>query len=266
MGGTAPFLKWAGGKRWLFTPELIRSLPVHARYIEPFIGGGAGFFALAPARSIISDCNADLIEVYRTVRSHPRVLTFALKKHQELHGREYYYEVRQSIPDTPLERAARFLYLNRTCWNGLYRLNKRGDFNVPIGTKDTVFNGDDEFLVHSEALLNAEIFACDFEVTVNRAEEGDLVFLDPPYTVKHNMNGFVKYNESIFSWDDQVRLRDAALRASQRGARVVVTNADHASVKELYRDFGVQRVVNRASVISGKVTGRSRTTELMVFA
>ncbi len=264
--GAVPFLKWAGGKRWLFTADLVRSLPEHKRYVEPFLGGGAGFFALQPCQAVISDCNPDLIELYQVVRAAPIELARALRDHHESHSEDYYYRMRGFVPDAPLERAARLLYLNRTCWNGLYRLNRRGEFNVPIGSKTAVFLDENEFVLHSKLLSKADIYACDFEETVERAGRGDLVFLDPPYTVKHNMNGFVKYNESIFSWEDQVRLRDAAVRARSRGANIMVTNADHASIREIYSGFGVHHTVNRASVISGKATGRSKTTELMVVA
>lgn len=264
--GATPFLKWAGGKRWLFTAELLRSLPAFDRYIEPFVGGGAGFFALSPRNAIISDCNSDLIRVYKVVRDHPLLLAKSLYRHQLAHNSIYYYHVRESAPSDLVEQASRFLYLNRTCWNGLYRLNKNGIFNVPIGTKSAIYLGDDEFVTHSFALRNTEITSCDFEKIVDRASIGDLVFLDPPYTVKHNMNGFVKYNESIFSWEDQVRLRDAALRAVSRGSSIIVTNADHSSIRELYRDFGTHHTVERSSVISGKASGRAKTTELMVLA
>src|SRR5690606_33757078 len=118
------------------------------------------------------------------------------------------------------------------CWNGLYRVNREGIFNVPIGTKTNVLMESDDFLRVSEILKRAELRSCDFEDTLNRCGHGDFVFVDPPYTVKHNNNGFVKYNEEIFSWQDQLRLSAVVRRAAERGAAIVVTNADHASVHE----------------------------------
>lgn len=259
-----PFLKWAGGKRWLFTPSFVDGLPKFERYIEPFLGGGAGFFALEPGAALLSDVNADLIELYQTIRDQPEAMADSMQRHQVLHTKDYYYEIRAQVPRLPVERASRTLYLNRTCWNGLYRLNQKGEFNVPIGTKDSIVIPGESFEAISKVLQSADIRTQDFEKTIDAASEGDLLFVDPPYTVKHNMNGFVKYNESIFSWSDQIRLKEALVRARDRAASIIITNADHASVRELYRDIGTHSSVTRSSVISGKSTGRSKITELMV--
>ncbi len=259
-----PFLKWAGGKRWLFTKEFISKIPEYNRYIEPFIGGGAGFFALEPKESIISDANKDLINLYMVVRDDPVALQGLLANHQALHCKDYYYEVRASEPSLGVEKAARFLYLNRTCWNGLYRLNREGRFNVPIGTKSQVLFDDDDFLKASAVLQRSDIRNADFEEVICEAASGDLLFVDPPYTVAHNKNGFVKYNEKIFSWDDQIRLRNAVVGAINRGASLLLTNADHESVRELYSGLGVVSQLSRPSVISGITKGRSAITELMV--
>ena len=263
-GAIAPFLKWAGGKRWLFAADFMQRLPTFDRYIEPFLGGGAGFFALAPKRAILSDVNSELIELYRTIRDFPEELKSCLIGHQASHCDEYYYEVRANVPEKQIERAARMLYLNRTCWNGLYRLNRAGQFNVPIGTKTNVLLPTDDFLAASNRLKNAELRVSDFETVLAEAGANDLVFVDPPYTVRHNMNGFVKYNERIFSWSDQVRLATTVDEAAKRGASVIVTNANHPSVRELYESFGHLEVAHRASVISGKSSGRTSTSELIV--
>ncbi len=261
-----PFLKWAGGKRWLFTNDFVANIPPFRRYFEPFLGGGAAFLAIAPRNALLSDINPELIELYRSMKDHPKELFDTLKEYSNTHSKEHYYFVRENIPNTPIERAARTLYLNRTCWNGLYRLNKNGIFNVPIGTKTQIILETDNFLAYSEILQKSDILCQDFEITISAAERGDLVFLDPPYTVKHNMNGFVKYNEKIFSWDDQVRLRNCVEYALNRGVRVILTNADHESIRELYAYIGNHSKRERASVISGKREGRSVVTELMVIA
>lgn len=259
-----PFLKWAGGKRWLFTPEFVQSIPSFTRYVEPFLGGGAGFFALESNRAFLSDINEELIELYCVVRDHPDELIAALARHQATHSEGHFYCVRSERPKSRVARAARTLYLNRTCWNGLYRLNRQGEFNVPIGTKTAVVLPSDDFHRASALLQSADIALSDFEVAIDKAEEGDLLFVDPPYTVKHNMNGFIKYNEKIFSWSDQIRLKDALVRASARRASVILTNADHHSVKDLYHGFGQHVNLERASIISGKSSGRSFISELMV--
>ena len=172
--------------------------------------------------------------------------------------------MRASNPADRIERAARLLYLNRTCWNGLYRVNLKNEFNVPIGTKTDVVLSTDNFVALSELLRGASIVSCDFEETIDNAAEGDFVFVDPPYTVKHNLNGFVKYNDRIFSWADQVRLRDAVARASARGASVLVTNANHYSIRELYDGVGLQTVLSRASVLAANSVFRSRVEELSI--
>src|SRR5262249_52089089 len=156
--------------------------------------------------------------------------------------------MRSARPTGSLERAARFLYLNRTCWNGLYRVNLKGEFNVPIGTKQSVLFEYDDFPEISRLLTNARLLCSDFERVIDATREGDFLYVDPPYIVLHNYNGFLKYNERIFRWTDQVRLRNALLRARHRGVSIVVTNADHASIHQLYRKFGQYQQLQRCSV------------------
>jgi DNA adenine methylase len=260
-----PFLKWAGGKRWLL-PKLRETLPgTFGRYFEPFLGGGAVFFDLLPPRSLLSDKNPELIEAYQVLRDHPLPLQEKLSEHDQLHSDDYYYEVRSSASAEALERAARFLYLNRTCWNGLYRVNQRGEFNVPRGTKNKIILEGENFEAFARALSGADLRCSDFEDSIKLAGQGDLVYADPPYTVKHNMNGFLKYNQEIFSWEDQIRLCRAAEAARERGATVILSNADHASLWELYKDADDISRVSRASVISGKVSGRATTSEIVAF-
>ncbi|MDX8356077.1 DNA adenine methylase [Sphingopyxis terrae] len=261
-----PFLKWAGGKRWLAASDALPIPEQYDRYLEPFLGGGAIFFRLRPSVAVISDLNEELVQLYKIVRDRPDELRAELAHHNALHCKEHYYAVRASKPEDPLGRAVRTLYLNRTCWNGLYRVNLKGEFNVPIGTKDTVLFADENFIKASEALASAEIACRDFEQTIDLAKEGDFVFIDPPYTVQHNFNGFVKYNEKIFSWADQIRLKDSVKRAVSRGAGVVVTNADHETVRDLYRGVCDYRPLSRASVLAGKSDRRGPTTEALFFA
>ncbi len=261
-----PFLKWAGGKRWLANSNQLPKPTEFNRYIEPFLGGAAIFFHLRPRTAILSDINLELIELYCAIRDFPSELMELMIVHQNLHNADYYYEMRRSIPKGFVERAARTMYLNRTCWNGLYRVNRKGIFNVPIGTKSTVVFDGDDFLGVSERLRTAEIRCCDFEVTVSEAGRGDYLFVDPPYTVRHNMNGFIKYNENLFSWNDQIRLRDAVACAIDRGAAVVVTNADHDSVRELYEGVCEYRSIARASVLAGETARRGTTTEALFSA
>jgi len=197
-----PFIKWAGGKRWLVQTQQIEIPKFAGRYIEPFLGGGAIFFHLTPPSAILSDLNPRLIETYQAVRDRWADVVAELKAHQTKHSKSHYYEERERTHQGLVLRAAQFLYLNRTCFNGLYRENLAGKFNVPIGTKSAVLLPDDDFELASRLLQNTELKSCDFEETLNEASDGDLVFVDPPYTTAHNLNGFVKYNQTIFSWDD----------------------------------------------------------------
>jgi DNA adenine methylase len=234
------------------------------RYVEPFLGSGAVFFSLLPASAIVSDSNAELILTYNAVKSDWQAVWAELQSMQRSHSKEFYYATRASQPIDATSRAARFLYLNRTCWNALYRVNTRGEFNVPIGTKTDILAGGD-LSSCAQALSNAELNACDFAVTMQRAGAGDLVYVDPPYTVRHNVNGFLKYNQTLFSWDDQIRLRDEVVAAHQRGAKVVVSNAAHESVKALYEGVGEIRSLERASVIAGKASARRKEQEIVVL-
>lgn len=257
-----PPLKWAGGKRW-FALNHLDLLPQYSgSYVEPFLGSGALFFSVRPKTSVLSDINQELLNLYEVIRDHPRELANKLIAHQKKHGVEYYYEVRRTQPRTPVNKAARTLYLNRTCWNGLYRVNLHGQFNVPKGTKDTVVLDTDNFEALASLLKSATLKCQDFEITLDGAKNGDFAFIDPPYTVAHNRNGFVKYNQKLFSWEDQVRLRDAVKRAALRGVKVLVTNAAHHSVESLYQEFD-QIIVERSGVISGDASKRGRYQELV---
>lgn len=257
-----PFLKWAGGKRWLVQADELVVPKQYTRFIEPFLGGGAVFFSLRPEQALLADINPELVQLYEVVRDEPARLRLILEWHQRKHSKSHYYTIRSRTYRDKAWRAARTLYLNRTCWNGLYRLNWKGEFNVPIGTKSAILL-EEGFDAASQALHNVTLKCQDFEATIAEAGEGDFLFVDPPYTVKHNMNGFVKYNEKIFSWEDQVRLRNACARAAGHGANLVISNADHPSVHELYRDLSTASKVTRRSVISGASCGRGCVTEAL---
>lgn len=259
-----PFLKWAGGKRWL-EQYLSTRLPTFNRYIEPFLGSGATYFRLKPKTAVLADLNSELITTYQAIKDDWNKVLGHLKKHHGRHSHSYYYQMRAQKPRSAAGRAARFIYLNRTCWNGLYRVNLRGEFNVPIGTKTNVLLTTDRFDKISELLSSAELLSSDFESVIDRAEENDLIFADPPYTVKHNLNGFVKYNEKLFSWDDQIRLRDALMRAKKRGAHIILTNADHWSIRKLYKTHFQMHSIDRQSVIAASNSNRGICSELLIL-
>ncbi len=267
MTPTLPFLKWPGGKRWLVPTLLTTIQAIQFRtYYEPFLGGGAVFFALNPPRAVLSDINADLINTYRQVRYRPAVLIRHLKG---LPVTRAAYELqRRGSPKRELDRAVRFLYLNRTAFGGIYRLNKKGEFNVPFGggqrTPKPLWQRS---LLQraSRALRSSTLKVCDFEVAISQTEAGDLVYCDPAYTVAHNNNGFIRYNENNFSWADQQRLAKCCREAARRGATVIVTNGASHDVLDLFappRHF----IVSRASSLCPSVEHRRVTKEyLFVF-
>lgn len=259
-----PFLKWAGGKRWLlekFKPNFPKTFD---NYIEPFVGGGSVFFKLQPNRGILSDTNGNLINAYDMVKEQPEQLYELLKKHHRKHSTQYYYDQRTKSHSNNLMRAAQFIYLNRTCWNGLYRENLKGQFNVPIGTKNTVIFPDDDFTEWSRVLNNVELNCSDFEINIAKAKSGDLIFADPPYAEKIvNPDKFIKYGKKIFTWDDQVRLAESLVNASKNGAFVVVTNKLTEDIEELYTSFPNSWKVSRTSLISGNAAFRGNYGEFI---
>jgi DNA adenine methylase len=258
------FLKWPGGKRW-FVGRHADMLPTtFGRYFEPFLGGASVFFHLKPERAVLADCNAELIAVYSAVAWRRKILESLLLEHQKKHGKVHYYHVRDNVPVDPVERAARTLYLNRTCFNGMYRVNLAGEFNVPKGTRTAVVMD----LASSAGLLRrADLRVSDFEAIIDEADTGDLVFADPPYIVGHNNNGFVKYNEILFKWSDQERLAKTLIRAKGRGVKIVATNAAHFAIEELYRKGGFNLTrVERYCSISGTPVNRKRFLEVVIRA
>ncbi|WP_194249818.1 DNA adenine methylase [Sphingomonas ursincola] len=263
QAATEPFLKWAGGKRWAL-PVLQKLVPPnYKRYIEPFLGGGSLFFSLGCNDAVLSDVNFELINAYRTVRDNHEQLDRWLAVFQKWHNPELYYKIRSRDHGSKFWSALRFIYLNRTCFNGIYRVNLKGKFNVPIGTKDRI-SYPDGLRTYAAALCNVTIKHADFQSILRYAKSGDFVYVDPPYTVKHNNNGFIKYNEHLFKWSDQIRLRDEIRRAQDRGAYIVVSNAAHDSIFELYKNVGEIIRVERSSVLAAAPNFRRRELEVVI--
>jgi len=262
LEGCKPILKWPGGKRSLL-PYLLKLVPSsYERYIEPFLGGGALFFSLLPKRALLSDKNEDLIACYQVIRNRPKALLSLLAGMQN--SEEDYYRIRAMIPRTKVEVAARMIYLTTLSFNGIYRVNHKGQFNVPYGRKRHLKLPLPQ-AVHAvkEALIRCELSHCDFEQSLSRAGRGDFVYLDPPYTLAHDNNGFRKYNAQIFSWDDQARLAETVHRLHEKGCQIVVSNASHSSIRKMYKGF-TQHVVVRSSTIAASSIYR-RYVEESIF-
>jgi len=265
MTRTLPFLKWPGGKRWA-AGEIADIIRPHLKrqYYEPFLGGGAVFFALQPHSALLSDINADLVNVFKEVKRRPNLLVSMLKD-MEVSASEY-KRIRKSSPECSKARATRFLYLNRTAFSGMFRLNRQGEFNVPYGggaRNPEILWRDGLLKKASLALKNASIVCSDFENSLATASLGDVVYCDPTYTVAHDNNGFCRYNESVFSWQDQIRLATQAANASKRGAFVIVSNANHSSVLELYSGLTncEVQILERFSCISRDTSHRRPVSE-----
>lgn len=262
-----PFLKWAGGKSWAFE-DLTRILEgkQFGDYYDPFVGAGSAFSIIKATGAIsgkywLSDLNPDLINAHRTVRDEPVKLISSIKRLQQT--KDEYYRIRTLKARTSLSQAARFIYLNKMCFNGLYRENKLGEFNVPFGNR-TFSKTDISIKINkwSSQLEDANLSCSDFAKSIESAKDGDLVYLDPPYTVAHNNNGFVKYNQRIFRWEDQIRLAATIETLIKRGVKVILSNASHYSVVELFGKNLDIRDVSRASAI-GSPESRRRVNEIL---
>jgi DNA adenine methylase len=258
-----PFLKWTGGKRWL-ADTVAEMLPERrGRYFEPFLGGASVFFYLKPWPATLSDVNKELINVYRQVRDNLPEVIERLRKLTIDAGT--YAKVRESRPRTPVTKAVRLLYLNRTAFNGIYRVNRSGQFNVPFGCKVGTVLCNDKLLQSASRTLQNRIVACsDFEAMIDSAVRHDIVYADPPYTTRHDNNGFRRYNESLFTWSDQERLSESCVRAVGRGVSVIVSNAAHKEIGRLYKDFQ-SKTVSRYTGISGSTYGRGVVSEKLYF-
>lgn len=257
-----PLLRWPGGKR-LLLGSLRPLVPSQfLRYFEPFVGGGAVFFALRPANALLSDTNSELLDCYEAVRDHPRALLNRLSALDNTE--ETYYAMRESVPSSALARAVRVIYLTRLSFNGIFRVNREGRFNVPIGRRERdPVSAARQLLSASKALKGISLLCADFEIALSTAARGDFVFLDPPYTVAHANNGFRKYNARIFSWEDQERLANCMKRLDGLGCQLLMTNARHGSIASLYRYFTKVRL-SRMSCIAALPEYRRRVQELII--
>lgn len=262
-----PFLRWAGGKTW-FTKHIENYLPKQFEdYYEPFVGGGSIFFYLKSMgyiknKAYLSDSNSELINTYKVLKNNSKELFSLLKTHFD-HEDEY-YKMRCAKFSDPIEKAAQFLYLNKTSFNGIYRVNLKGEYNVPYGKRNLnpIYDFDHLSAV-SLALRNTYLSSQDFKSKCKKARKNDLIFIDPPYTVAHENNGFVKYNQSIFSWNNQVQLSKLTAELDSKEAFFIVTNAYHDCIKEIY-STGCQDKLSRASNIGGIGAKRTKYKEIII--
>jgi len=260
-----PFVKWAGGKRQLL-PSLIRHAPsTFGTYFEPFVGGGALFFASRPKRAVLADVNERLIRTYKGVRDDVESVIQLLKKYP--HDTQFFYRLRDADIDSAsdAEVAAWFIYLNKTGFNGLYRVNRENRFNVPFG-RYTNPNICDESTLRAcaAALADADFLVADFEVVVSKAKKGDFVYFDPPYVPVSETSYFTSYTSDGFGAQNQTRLRNVALNLKRRGVHVLLSNSSAPFVKTLYKDAFELIEVAATRLVNSKATARGAVVELLI--
>lgn len=248
-----PVLKWAGGKTSLI-PQLVKHFPESFnRYFEPFLGGGAVFLALGHQKgSVVNDVNTEITNLYEMIRDQPRELMGELDLLGNKYSEEFYYELRGSKPRSRVKKAARTLFLNKTCFNGLYRQNSRGEFNVPFGKRPRVpkLYERPQILGLSKRLKKTKLLNLDFEEVIELAGPGDFIYCDPPYEPVSLTSSFNSYTLNGFSKKDQLRLFEAAERAVDRGARVAISNSSAPFVKKLFKNWEMVTIFSRRAINS----------------
>lgn len=266
-----PFLKWAGGK-WSIAPRIESLLPHDTRdrvYREPFVGGGAMFFHLQPRKAFLSDSLSDLVATYQVVQKSVDALITHLEKLRASHSEEQYYAIRAAFNEQRsaprVERAAWLIYLNKTCYNGLFRTNQSGAFNVPVGrfaTTPTVVDPP-ALRLAAAALDGAEISRAHFDHLLSTAEPGDVIYFDPPYVPLSKTSSFSSYADGNFTLEDQARLAEVFRELDERGCLLALSNSDTPEVRKLYAGYDVSPII-APRAISSKASTRGEVTELLV--
>lgn len=274
-----PILKWAGGKKQILPllKEIINHDKICAgKYYEPFVGGGSLVFDLEPPKAVINDCNAELINVYLQAKEHPKELIQLLKLHKENHNKEYFYSIR-NLDRNPsyesmsaLEKAARTIYLNRTCFNGLYRVNRQNQFNVPVGNyNDPDIVRESQIYSVSKYLRNADvtILQGDFVDALKDATTGDIVYLDPPYDYEIKPEeGFIRYTQDRFFRQDLLRMKILCDTLLQKGCHVIISNNDTQYVRELFGEGTYTvKAINGRRMINNTSDKRHGVEEVLIY-
>jgi len=264
-----PIIKWVGGKTKLLG-ELTSRMPERfARYYEPFAGGAALFFRLAPKRAVLADSNTDLIRLYTAIASDVNAVVRELERHRAAHDQDHYYAMRARWNDHGIawsgpERAAAFIYLNKTCFNGLWRVNRSGDFNVPIGRyADPPICVPDTLRAAHHLLARAELRCADYRTAVEDARRGDFLYFDPPYDPVTPTANFTSYTADVFGPDQQRELAQTARDLVARGCMVMLSNSDTPFIRSLYKGFTIDRV-KCSRAINSNAAKRGDVDEVIV--
>ncbi len=263
-----PFLKWAGGKNQLLN-QYSPLFPVkYNKYLEPFLGGGAVFFHLKPEKAILSDLNKDLILTYQAVRNNVQALIEVLKEFQQKNSRRFYEQIRNDFNNyilNDLERAAAFIYLNKTGFNGLYRVNRIGKFNVPFGNhKNPSIFDEKNLLATSKVLKRATVMSSPFEGVLNSVDSGDFVYFDPPYYPINRTSNFTSYTKDSFLERDQEKLADLFKKLDKKGCKLMLSNSDCEFIRNLYKNYRIEQV-KASRFINCNAQKRGPITELIIL-
>jgi DNA adenine methylase len=260
-----PFLKWAGGKSRLIAQYQPYLPQKYQTYYEPFIGGGALFFHLQPAKAILSDINPDLVNVYTCIRDRVEEVIQGLQHHSIRHSPDYYYQTRANVPTSPTDKAARLIYLNKTCFNGLYRVNAQGGFNVPIGRYKNPTICDPDLLRNAAiALKEAIILERPFEdILSDRTVPHDFIYFDPPYHPLSETSNFTSYSRHAFGAEHQIQLRDVFAQLAEKGVQVMQSNSDCPFIRDLYQDFQIYTIEASRSINSNRFK-RGKINEVLI--
>ena len=269
-----PFLKWAGGKRQLL-PAIKEYVPQKfTQYYEPFVGAGAVLFSLQPKKSVINDTNGELINCYRVIKDNPEELLELCQQHQEKNSKEHYYWLREQDRQndfkdkSPVERAARIIYLNKTCFNGLFRVNSSGQFNVPYGNYSNPIIADPGVIRSVSAYLarkDVKIIEGDFAKAVATARKGAFIYFDPPYHPISDTSSFTGYSVNGFGESEQIRLKEVCDKLTKRGCQVLVSNSSATLIEELYSDPNYEIVeVKAPRAINAVASKRGKINELLI--
>lgn len=263
MAKTASFIRWAGGKRWFISDfqNMIKNIQFN-NYFEPFMGGASIFFSLdIPNHAYLSDINGELVNTFIQIRDNMEQVVSIMREYKN--DKDSYYRIREQEPEDLIERAARFLYLNFYSFNGIYRVNRNGKYNVPYGRRTGEFKFDRLEAIRDK-LQNVDILEQDFDCCREYIQEGDLVFLDPPYVVaskSSDNNMFISYNQTLFSLEDQERLANLIDYIREVGAYFVLTNAHHEEIARIFDGKGERFEFARTCNIGGKAAKRGKVQE-----
>ena len=269
-----PFVKWAGGKRQIID-KLLKHVPIeYNTYYEPFVGGGALLFELSPKNAVINDSNKELINVYKMISTDSgyEEVVKLLNNYEKKHSEKFYYQIRNMDKDkekfaklTDAERAARTIYLNKACFNGLYRVNSKGEFNVPFNKKTKINTYDSQNMILAYVYFqanNIKMLNVDFEEAVKDAKKGDFIYFDPPYD-SENKETFNSYTEDGFGKDEQIRLAKVYKELAERGCYVMLSNHNTTLINELYKDYNINIITAKRN-INSKGEKRGAVEEVII--